>query len=159
MHGFRSFPHFRLTLWVGWGLFVGAFFLPAFRDPRGSTLPGYSCAWIAVTFWAPDRWVALIRDAQNPSALANFTVGWFNVSNLLCALAPAVQWFPAARRFRSLVALGCAFGVAQAIALVSGAIGGEPLWSQSLPGFWTWCVGYGVVALSVWGLGRVSPGS
>ena len=44
---FPSFPTSAHAL-GRMGVVCGSLLLPAFRDPRGSTLPGYSCAWIAV---------------------------------------------------------------------------------------------------------------
>ena len=84
-------------------------------------------------------------------------MGWFNVSNLLSALAPAVQWFP--QPGASGVWLPWdAFGVAQAIALVSGAIGENPLVAVLARILDLVCGLGGVGCAFGLGLGRVSPG-
>ncbi|MBL9174374.1 MAG: hypothetical protein JNL10_12620 [Verrucomicrobiales bacterium] len=117
-------------------------------------MPGYSCAWIAVTAWAPSSWGVMLRNPADIDAWMRFSLGWFNVTNLLGFLAPSLVIFPGIRRFSGVFVLGCALGAAQALSLVSGSLGGEPLWKDVAPGFGVWCAGYLSIAGAAGVLGR-----
>ena len=134
-------------------MFAVSFFLTAFRE-KESSMAGYACAWVAVKTWAPASLETLVRNPGDADAWMKFSLGWFNVTNLLGFLAPSLAIFPGTRRFSGFVALGCALGAVQALALVSGALGGEPFWRAMAPGFVAWCAGYLCMAGAAWGLGR-----
>lgn len=137
-------------------MFVVSFFLTAFRG-KDSSMTGHACAWVAVTAWAPVSLATLVRNPVDADAWMKFSLGWFNVTNLLGFLAPCLAIFPGTRRFSGIVALGCAAGAVQGFALVSGALGGEPFWKEMAPGFVVWCAGYLCIAWAAWAMGRRPP--
>jgi hypothetical protein len=93
----------RVILEIGLALYVGSFFLMAVGDlGRGSPIPGYDCAWMALTFpWGPNLFGHQgLFENKFLDYLGVLLSGWINPTFLVAALFVFLR--PSARTTRVL---------------------------------------------------------